>query len=135
MDLLEHPRYKEAPVLLFFENYILDVLGKLPHEKQNTLQEIDLQRVFGTRATAWKDVVREVLQLSSTIDLAILDEWYKAIEAAEQQAGDIDAHRFCQAFVDAYFAENSTLDVWDEASLLKARERVHRHQMAEKLTE
>lgn len=133
MDLLQHSRYKDTPVYIFFENYILDVIGQLTDDRRSILQDIDLQKVFSTQATAWRDVVRETLQLSSTIDLSIIYEWYKFKDSREAHNIDIDPSQFSKEFVDNYFAENSTLDIWDEKSLMEAKEFVHQHQNVEKV--
>ncbi len=134
MDPLEHSRYKNTPVYIFFENYILDVTGNLSADKHDILQQLDLQSVFGTQAFRWKDVIREALKLSSTIDLTILHEWYKSIETAESQNQEIDPGEFCKDFVDRYFNEESTLDAWNEDTLMEAKELIRKHQMLEKTT-
>ena len=131
MDLLQDTRYQKTPVYLFFEKYVLDVIGELPQDKREILQEIDLQATFGTQSTAWKDVIREVLQLSSTIDIAILDQWYQLIENAQTEALEINVNTFCRNFVDAYFEENSHIDVWTEESLNEAKIRIIANQALE----
>lgn len=132
MDLLTDPRYKDTPVFIFFENYVLDVIGKLPSDKQVLLEGLNLQKIFSTQADNWKDSVREALRLSSTIELAILHRWYLTVEANEQNNRETDPVQFSKEFVDAYFAENSPIDTWDEASLMDAKEFVQKHQMREK---
>ena len=131
MDLLQDTRYQETPVYLFFEKYVLDVIGGLSQEKIDILQQINLQATFGTKSSAWKDVIREVLQLSSTIDIAILDQWYKTREAAQIQNIPLDTNDFCKDFVDAYFAENSHIDVWTEKSLDEAKKHIFEKQTLE----
>jgi len=77
MSPLDHPRYKANPIYLIFECYIEDTIGHLPEEKSQTLKEMNLQKVFKTKATDWKAVIRETLHLSATIDIAIQDLWYQ----------------------------------------------------------
>jgi len=134
MDLLQDARYKDTPVYIFFENYILDCIGKLPEEKNQLLHELDLQGVFATQSTNWKDVVRDVLKLSSTIDLAILNAWYLSVENSAKNQSALDPAQFSKDFVDEYFSENSIIDIWDEKSLLEAKSLVQKHQMQEKST-
>jgi len=129
MDLLQDPRYKDTPVYLFFEKYILNVIGELPSDKQDILQNINLQEIFSTHATNWRDVVREVLHLSSTIDIAIMYQWHLYREKKQDEA---DAATFSQQFVDDYFLENSNIDVWTEESLMQAKQFIQENQQLQK---
>jgi len=131
MDLLQDPRYKDAPVYLFFEKYILDVIGHLPPEKIEILNQINLQNIFATKAEPWKAVVKEVLQLSSTIDIAILYQWYKYMDRANENGTPIDSNTFSQNFVDEYFTKDSDVDVWTEESLLKAKQYIQNSKIKE----
>ena len=74
---LEQPRYKQNPIYLFFESFVLDTIGYLPRERSTGIQSMNLQKVFKTRAVEWHAVLREKLHLSETIDIAILDLWYR----------------------------------------------------------
>jgi len=121
MDLLQDARYQKTPVYLFFEKYVLDIIGELPDDKEAILQQINLQSTFNTKQSAWKDVIREVLHLSSTIDIAILFQWYKTVEEHQAQGIGADSEIFCIKFVDAYFEENSDIDVWTENTLSDAK--------------
>lgn len=129
MDLLQDPRYKDTPVYLFFEKYILNVTGYLPDDKQDILQNINLQEIFNTQSSNWRDVVREVLHLSSTIDIAIMYQWHLYLEQAHNNNQEPDAQSFSQSFVDSYFSENSDIDVWTEESLMKAKEFIQENQL------
>ena len=120
MDVLQNIRYQDKPALLFFENYIVDLLGHLPAEKNQYLEDMRLQDIFNTQAVEWRDVVRETLQLSDTIDICILDRWLQLQEQDDPRSAD----EFCKQFADEYFDESSDLDVWDRESLLEAITRV-----------
>ncbi|MDH5547344.1 MAG: hypothetical protein OEZ43_17300 [Gammaproteobacteria bacterium] len=129
MDLLEHPRYKDRPVLLFFEKYVLDVLGELERKQKKILDELDLQSVFKTKSSKWRDVIAEVLKLSDTITIAILDEWYKYIDRQEMRGKNADVELFTRKFADAYFEDSSNIDVWpDQESLAAAQKRIEEKQ-------
>jgi hypothetical protein len=129
MDLLDHPRYQDKPVLLFFEKFVLDIIGELEPKQRKILDELDLKKVFGTQSSQWRDVIAEVLHLSSTIQIAVLDEWYKYIDVKEAQNERANATSFMTEFADAYFQDNSPIDVWpDEASLEAARQRIQQRQ-------
>jgi len=123
MDILEHPRYKDKPAILFFENFILDLIGQLEPERQEYLASLNLHKVFNTKATEWREVVREALQLSDTIEIAILDRWLRLQEANDPIA-PLD---FAMQFSDDYFADNSTVDVWDEATFCEAVSRIEKY--------
>ena len=131
MDLLLNPRYKDKPVYLFFENYVLDCIGHLPEEKQLLLNDLNLQLIFKTQSNTWKAVVKEVLQLSSTIELAIRYEWYTLLEQCDAQNLIADSDQFAIDFADAYFSEDSPIDVWDEQSLMNAEAFVRKCQLQE----
>ena len=131
MELLQDARYQETPVYLFFEKYILNVIGKLSQDKIEILQQINLQQTFSTHSSEWKEVIREVLKLSSTIDIAILTFWYKRLEITQAQGIEIDPEMFSKEFVDAYFEENSVIDVWTEKTLQSAKERIYENQIME----
>ncbi len=131
MDLLQDARYQKTPVYLFFEKYILDIIGELSEDKEAILQQINLQATFNTKQSAWKDVIREVLHLSSTIDIAILYQWYKTLEEHQAQGTNADSDIFCKKFVDAYFEESSAIDVWTEETLSTAKTLILENQEVE----
>lgn len=117
-------RYKANPSYVFFENYILDVLGQLPAEKAAKIQAMNLQRVFGTQAQEWHAVLREALHLSPTLDIAILDLWYRKQDQAVKQGATLEPAAFARDFTDAYMQDGSQVDVWTPAALEAAKARV-----------
>ena len=124
MSALNQEHYKENPINLFFESYILDVLGELPLEKSESIQEMNLQKVFNTEASDWKDVIKETLHLSNTIDIAIKDLWYKNRDHFKDDNGNDDFVWFSQIFTDKYMEHDSKVDVWGEGALEAAKERI-----------
>jgi len=124
MNLYEHPRYSENPIYVFFESYIQDVIGQLPEEKSDSIQEINLQKVFNTQASEWRKVIEETLHLSDTIDIAILDLWYRNKEHFKDENGQYDYLWFSQVFTDEYMKDNSQVDIWPEGALEAAKERI-----------
>jgi len=131
MDLLQDPRYRDTPVYLFFEKYIMDIIGELPEDKDEVLESIDLQHVFGTKASTWREVVTEALQLSSTINITILHQWYIYKEKSSQKNDEIDSNFFCRSFVDQYFDERSNLDKWTQETLQNAKQYIFESQHLE----
>ena len=122
--LLDLPRYKESPINLLVEAYVLDVIGHLPAERASSLQAMNLQRTFGTKAVEWRAVLRETLHFSDTIDIAILDLWYRNSEIASAQGGEYLPMAFAMDFTDRYFEDGSRVDVWTPSSLALAKRRI-----------
>jgi hypothetical protein len=127
----EHPRYANQPINLLFEAFVLDVIGQLPAAKRQTLQAMNLQKVFSTQASEWRAVLRETLHLSDTIGVAILDLWYRNREALRKQGQEYPPVAFSQDFTDNYFADDSKVDVWPDGALDAAKKRIVDYQAAE----
>lgn len=126
MSFLENPRYRASPVDFFFEQYILDVLGELPVARSREIQAMNLQQIFKTRSNDWHHSVREVLHLSDTIDIAILDLWYRNQDIARAQKTKYAPQQFAMDFVDEYMKEGSRVDVWAPGALDAAKARISR---------
>ena len=121
---LAHPRYAKQPINLLFESMVLDVIGHLPDSKRQTLKSMNLQKVFNTGASEWREVLRETLHLSDTIEIAILDLWLRKRETGIKQGIVYDPVAFSQDFTDNYFADDSQVDVWPPGALEAARKRI-----------
>ncbi len=119
---LDLPRYKENPVYLFFESYILDTIGKLSPERYAEIQSLDLKSVFKTKSTDWKEVVVEVLHLSDTINIAIKDLWFRNRECYDDDKYGFQA--FAQDFTDHYMTDDSKVDIWTDGALESAKARI-----------
>ena len=129
MSFLEIPRYRASPVDFFFEQYILDVLGELPVARSHEIQAMNMQKIFKTRSNDWRHSVSEVLHLSETIDIAILDLWYRNANIAHAQRTKYAAQQFAMDFVDEYMKDGSRVDVWAPGALAAAKARIA-HQRA-----
>ena len=129
MSPLDHPRYKANPIYLFFECYIEDTIGHLSEVKSRTLQDMNLQKVFKTKATDWKAVIRETLLLSDTIDIAIQDLWYQNREDFMDNKDQFDTYLFSQVFTNEFMEDGSMIDVWPAGTLDAAKERIRRAQI------
>jgi hypothetical protein len=127
MTISEHPRYKDNPMNLLFESFIQDVIGRLPPDKLRTMEQMDLPRLFKTRAADWRGAVAEALNLSDTIRIAILDLWYRNQEIGKQQSIDYDPVQFSMDFVDHFYEKGSRVDVWEGDALQAAKVRIARH--------
>jgi hypothetical protein len=124
MSFLEIPRYRASPVDFFFEQYILDVLGELPAARSHEIQAMNLQKIFKTRSNDWHDSVRETLHLSGTINIAILDLWYRNQDIARTKKVKYPPQQFAMDFVDEYMKDGSQVDVWGPGALVAAKARI-----------
>ena len=127
MKISEHPRYKDKPMNLLFEGFIEDVIGHLPPDKLRAMEQMDLPRRFKTKATDWRGTITEMLHLSDTVKIAILDLWYRNQEIGEQQGIEYDPVQFSMDFVDHFYEEGSRVDIWEDDALRAAKERIAQH--------
>ncbi|MBD3392243.1 MAG: hypothetical protein GF418_09265 [Chitinivibrionales bacterium] len=111
-NILQEPRYKDTPALLLFEIYALDAVGELSAQKREGIEQLDLKKMFNVEAGDWKAAVKQILKLSGTIDVAILDRWYTL-----KEQGEADAEAFARDLADEYFKDGSAVDVWPEGAL------------------
>lgn len=124
MDITQHPRYQEQPFLLFFEQYVLHVLDLLPDVKYQTMQGLNLGKLFSTQAQDWPEVIVEMLKLSETLPVAIWDEWLRYQDNVEKLRRALVPEKFAELFADRYFAPGSRIDQWTETSLADAKQRI-----------
>ena len=89
---------------------------------------MNLQKVFKTKAAEWHESLREVLGLSPTIDIAILDLWYRNQDIARVQGIEYPAEQFAMNFTDEYMKEGSLVDIWPPGALEAAKQRIKAHQ-------
>ncbi len=116
-------RYEEQPAIIFFEYYVLDVIGYLPKEKQQKIASLNLPQLFNVDADSWQNTIRKALYLSDTLDIAILDNWIDTWE----QTNPPKPATFALDFTDRYFAKNSIIDVWTDEQLQTAVARIQRY--------
>lgn len=103
-SIFEQPRYKKNPMDLFFEYYILDVLGFLTKEKDSFLNSLELYKTFNTKPTSWQELVKHVLKLPQSIDNVIRDEWNRKCKIAKELGAENDPRQFSIFFVNDYYA-------------------------------
>ncbi|MEM7084210.1 MAG: hypothetical protein AAF465_15885 [Pseudomonadota bacterium] len=121
---LDEPRYKESPIYLFFEDFILDSIGELDTQQSKKNQALHLYRVFNVAEGDWRDVVATALGLSNTIHIAINDLWIRNKEITGKNGQRYHPLAFAQDFTDQYMREGSVVDVWTEETLKAAEERL-----------
>ncbi len=128
---MDDPGYISDPVKILFGNFVLSIINKLSKEKAEKLSSLDLAAVFKTTPKDWRLIVKEVLDLSDTIEVAILDLWYTNQRLAFQRKIEYHPEQFAIDFVDNYLKEDSKIDVWPENSLALAKERIRLFQSRE----
>jgi hypothetical protein len=124
-------RHQGKPMAILFENFVLSTIGKLPEEKENALNAMNLAGVLNTPVMHWKLVIKHTLQLSDTLEIAILDLWYKNQELACKQGIAYHPNQFAIDFTKKFFSADSSIDVWDADSLSRAKEHVSQKQAGE----
>jgi hypothetical protein len=127
-DSLASTRHQGKPMTILFENFVLSMIGKLPREKEDTLNALNLAGVFNLPTMEWKLVVKQVLQLSDTIEIAILDLWYENQELASKQGVEYHPHQFAIDFTEKFFSANNSIDIWNADTLSRAKERIRQQQ-------
>lgn len=113
---------EKRPMDLFFEFYIVDVIGLLPAETVDAIDAFDKKfPVFGGN---WKNAVTKELHLSSTIDVAILDLWYRNKAIAEKDRWSYHPWHFAMHFKENYLKRDSQVDIWNGDALAQAKARI-----------
>lgn len=113
---------------ILFENFVLSTLGQLPKEKEDTLNAMNLAGVFKLPAMDWQLAIKQVLQLSDTIEIAILDLWYENQEIASRQGREYHPAQFALDFTEQFFRADSRIDRWTADTLRRAQERIKQQQ-------
>ena len=129
---VDNSRYDGKPMNILFDNFVLDTIEGLPKEKIDQLNSLNLASIFKTEQKDWKLIVKQVLNLSDTIEIAILDLWYKNRTIADKQGTEYSVGQFAMDFVDNFYKDDSKVDVWTEESLAQAKERIQKNRATEK---
>ena len=87
---------------------------------------MNLAARFKTEPKDWRLVIKQVLNLSDTIEIAILDLWYTHQELAKLQRIEYHSNQFAMEFVDNFLKEDGRIDIWPGDSLIRAKERIQR---------
>jgi hypothetical protein len=122
------PYYREQrPLDLFFEFFVVDVLGLLPHATQNAIDELTTKHptFFASTNGDWRAGVRKMLNLSETIDIAILDLWYRNRQTASDQGWHYHPWHYAKNFREEYAAKGSRVDIWEGDALEQAKARIN----------
>lgn len=110
---------------LFFEFLVLDVIGQLPAATQESIDALVARHpvFFADTKGDWRTGTRKSLQLSETIDIAILDLWFGKSTEASEGGWLYHPWSFAKDFLQQFLADGSRVDVWegDSFELAKAR--------------
>jgi hypothetical protein len=122
--------HEQRPLDLFFEFYIIDVLGYLPGATDTAIRQLieKFPAFFSSTNGVWRLGIERELNLSETIDVAILDLWLRNSHLAKGNGWFYHPWHFAKNFLDNYFVDGSKIDVWagNALELAKARIRSHR---------
>ena len=119
MNVFDTPRYKENPSDFFFDHFVMDVIGALPAGMSENLDSF-----LETTDGGWRRRTKEIVNLSDTIEIAILDLWYRNSAILRARGERYDPYHFAVNFVDNYFADDSQIDQWPGNALAAAKERI-----------
>jgi hypothetical protein len=116
-------RYEENPVYYFFDGFVVATIGELPQSMEDKYNSL-----LNTEGDTWKSKVKEMLNLSETIEIAILDLWYRNSEILSKRGEVYEPVHFAINFVENYYKENSQIDVWEGNALDLAKQRIVSYQ-------
>lgn len=101
-----------SPMGKLFICLILDSIKELPEKDLNFINKMDLKKVFQTDIDNWKTIIKQVLNLSSTIEIAIKDLWLKNSKMGYENYDRLSPHTFACLFIEQYYKEDSNIDKW-----------------------
>ena len=121
---------EERPLDLFFELLIIDVLGYLPEKTESVIEEFSKKHptFFEPTNGNWREYVIKTLELSNTINIAILDLWYRNSENAKNSDWEYHPWHYAMNFIENYFAEDSKVDVWEGNALEEAKQLIREYE-------
>ena len=126
------PQKTDMNIDVFFKAFILDTLRELPTEKNELIENMNLDKVFSTDFNDWKKTIKKVLNLSDTMEIAIKDSWLRNSEISKNNGNELTADQFADLFIENYYMENSKVDVWEsESDLNNAKKRITESSLAE----
>ena len=126
-DIFDHPRYRDNPSDLFFELFVVDTIAPIDPELAEWIASASKCSIGEWRATT-----KRKLTLSDTIEIAILDLWYRNRKIARDQGIELDPQSFSVHFVDHYYDDGSQVDQWAPGALEDAKARVDAYRANER---
>ena len=124
---LEPYMNEDKPMDFFFEFYIMGVVGVLPTETVDALNEFVMENAEAFETGDWRSEVVVGFELSDTIDVAIMDRWLQDSGPARHVVDTYYPLRFAIDFSAEYFSYEGDLDEWSAESLAAAKTRIAAH--------
>ncbi len=119
---------EQKPADLFFEFFIIDTIGDLPTETLILIDEYFKENILTFKDKGeWRKAVKTWFRLSETIEIAILDLWYRHSEKAKSDGWHYLPWHFAMNFIDEYFKEGSRIDFWPGNSYQEALARIAKY--------
>lgn len=126
-DILDEPRYWDNPSDFFFEMFVVDTVA--PNDPELVSWIANMSRCS---VEEWRVTTKKKLTLSDTIEIAILDLWYRNRKIARDQGIELDPRSFSIHFVDHYYDEKSQVDQWGPGALEDAKARVDAYRASDR---
>ncbi len=98
----EPERYKDRPLLLLLENFVLDCIGVLPEENQPRMQEV-VSQAFENDGP-WQETLCSSLEFDPEIAGEIRKRWEGSQELARENGFEIHPVQFAKMCVDENFS-------------------------------
>ena len=97
---MANDRYKDKPLLLLLELYVLDAIGKLEEKDRALLEQMTpkLCEMFGTKGT-WKQAIEKGMEFPSHLPSLIAENWEKNSKLAKEQKLQLNPKEYAMQFV------------------------------------
>lgn len=120
-----HKNDVNTPMYKLFVCFILDTINELPKEQIKLINSMNLNSVFKTNFDDWRLIIKKVLHLSDTIEIAIKDLWLKNSKIAYDDEVKLTPDNFAHLFIENFYKEDSKIDVWENnEELTKAKQNI-----------
>lgn len=109
---------------MLFKKYILHELGELSAEDYQRLNEFQLFSVYNRSPENWDVTLFNILNFSETLTIAIWSSWINY-----QRYQDNSVEEFADLFIQDYFADDSSVDIWKDGELEDAKQLVREYRL------
>lgn len=96
-------RYRNRPLLVMVENYILDCIGELQPQEQEAIAKL-VQHALEP-AEDWRQTLRSYLHFDAGMDDELRELWKTNREIAKEHDSELTAIHFARMVVDDNFPE------------------------------
>jgi hypothetical protein len=106
-------RYRNRPLLVMVENYILDCIGELQPREQEAIARL-VQHAIEPNAD-WRQTLRQYLHFDAAMDDELRNLWTTNRKIAAENDSELTAIHFARMIVDDNFPELLHDSIVDEA--------------------